>query len=348
MGDSEATTVTPIVAFFDNKGGVGKTSLVFHLAWMYADMGARVLAVDLDPQANLTGMFLTDLEMEIVWPDRAEDRSSVLGAVYPLISGTGDIAEARIQNCGESIGLLAGDLGLSRFEDTLAEAWPRCFGGDERAFRVMTAFHRVVTGACRKFRAEVALVDLGPNLGAINRAALITASHFAVPLGPDLFSLQGLRNLGPTIRRWRTDWISMLEKAPQGVFGPEDLPAGTIEPIGYVFMRHSIRRDRPVQAYARWMDRMPGEYSHAVLDEQVNMPEGLDFDTDPNCLALLKDYRSLMPMAQEANKPMFKLTPADGAFGGHQSSVQACYWDFANLAEGIGERIGVSASWDPC
>ena len=40
----------PVVAFFSNKGGVGKTSLVYHLAWMFSDLEVRVLAADLDPQ----------------------------------------------------------------------------------------------------------------------------------------------------------------------------------------------------------------------------------------------------------------------------------------------------------
>jgi Mrp family chromosome partitioning ATPase len=47
----EAFMNTTIVAFFNNKGGVGKTSLVYHLAWMYSDLGFRVVAADLDPQA---------------------------------------------------------------------------------------------------------------------------------------------------------------------------------------------------------------------------------------------------------------------------------------------------------
>jgi chromosome partitioning protein len=42
----------PIIAFFSNKGGVGKTSLVYHLAWMYFDLELKVVAADLDPQAN--------------------------------------------------------------------------------------------------------------------------------------------------------------------------------------------------------------------------------------------------------------------------------------------------------
>jgi hypothetical protein len=46
---------------------------------------------------------------------------------------------------------------------------------------------------------------LGPNLGAINRVAIISANYVVVPLAPDLFSLQGLRNLGPTLRDWRSE-----------------------------------------------------------------------------------------------------------------------------------------------
>jgi cellulose biosynthesis protein BcsQ len=334
--------VTPIVAFFNNKGGVGKTSLVFHLAWMYADAGLRVLAVDLDPQANLTGMFLSEDDLERIWPDPPGERLSILGVVQPLISRTGDIGAPSIQTWDDGIGLLAGDLGLSRFEDVLADAWPRCFSGDEGAFRVMTAFHRTVVCAADQFDADLALVDVGPNLGAINRAALITASHFAVPLGPDLFSRQGLRNLGPTISKWGDDWRTMRDRAPSEALSPDDLPAGTIRPVGYIFMRHSIRRDRPMQAYARWMQQMPREYAHAVLDEAAETGGTRSFEEDPNCLALLRDYRSLMPMAQEAHKPMFKLTPADGAFGGHQSSVVACYGDFRELAVAIGDRIDLA------
>ena len=48
------------ITVFNNKGGVGKTSLVYHLAWMYDKLDYNVLVADLDPQANLTSMFLDD------------------------------------------------------------------------------------------------------------------------------------------------------------------------------------------------------------------------------------------------------------------------------------------------
>jgi cellulose biosynthesis protein BcsQ len=57
----------PVLTFFNNKGGVGKTSLVYHLSWMFAEGGRRVIAMDLDPQANLTAAFLDEDKLESLW-----------------------------------------------------------------------------------------------------------------------------------------------------------------------------------------------------------------------------------------------------------------------------------------
>lgn len=57
-----------VIAFFNNKGGVGKTTLAYHLAWMFAEMGVSVVAADLDPQSNLTSMFLDEERLEQLWP----------------------------------------------------------------------------------------------------------------------------------------------------------------------------------------------------------------------------------------------------------------------------------------
>ena len=65
-------------------------------------------------------------------------------------------------------------------------------------------------------------------------------------------------------------------------------------------------------------------------------------ESDDRCLAQLKDYRSLMPMAQEARKPMFLLKPSDGAIGGHQGAVRECYRDFKDLASLIASKVGLS------
>ena len=58
---------TPVLTFFNNREGVDKTSLVYHLSWMLAEMGKRVLACDFDPQANLTSAFLDEDALADLW-----------------------------------------------------------------------------------------------------------------------------------------------------------------------------------------------------------------------------------------------------------------------------------------
>jgi chromosome partitioning protein len=323
----------PVIAFFNNKGGVGKTTLVYHVAWKLADMGVRVLAADLDPQANLTGAFLDEDELEEIWPVPPALPLTIFGSLKPLIKGTGDIADPPTHRVNLYLDLVPGDIALSSFEDELSAQWPYCLDGKERAFRVTSAFWRILQRAAARSGAQVILMDLGPNLGAINRAALIAADFIVVPLAPDLFSLQGLRNLGPTIREWRAAWKSRLEKNPEPSL---ELPKGDMTPAGYVVLQHAVRLDRPVQAYAKWMERIPFDYAESVLGQWYSV--GFK---DPNQIALLKHYRSLMPMAQAARKPIFHLKPADGALGAHLTAANAAGKEFGELATELLSRAGL-------
>lgn len=326
------------IAFFNNKGGVGKTSLVYHLAWMFADRGLKVLVADLDPQANLSAMFLDDERLVSLWDDG--EKNTVVDSLQPLIDRTGDISPPHVERIGQNIGLVPGNLALSRFEDLLSENWPKCLGGDVAAFRVITAFHRILRQAAETMQADLVLIDVGPNLGAINRAALIAAEQVILPLAPDLFSLQGLRNLGPTLRDWRKGWQKRLEELPASA--GIDAPAGIMQPLGYVVMQHGVRDSRPVKAYQRWLDRIPKVYRDAVLAKPQASPPPVAID--PFCLSLLKHYRSLMPLAMDAHKPMFFLKPADGAIGAHVEAVRACYDDFLKLGRMIGKMSGFAVN----
>jgi chromosome partitioning protein len=322
----------PVVAFFNNKGGVGKTSLVYHLAWMYSDLDVNVVAADLDPQANLTTAFMSENWLEEFYELHAS--GTVFGCVQPLLRGVGDIAQPYPVGIADNLTLLAGDLGLSAFEDELSQQWSASLDRKERAFRVLSSFYRTMQGMAETKQAKIILVDLGPNLGAINRVALVSADFVVIPLSPDLFSLKGLENLGPTLRRWRSEWQERVVKNPVADLS---LPPGSICPLGYVVLQHSIRLDRPAKAYDKWIARIPGVYAKAVLDKSVS--SSLTIQKDSQCLALLKHYRSLMPMAQEANKPIFHLRPADGAIGAHVSAVNDCRRDFQDLTSKISERI---------
>lgn len=239
------------VAFFNNKGGVGKTTLVYHLAWMFVEMGYNVIAADLDPQSNLTSMFLDEDRLEELWPD-GKHPDTIHGVIEPILRGIGDIQAPHVETIDTqaehpsgALGLIAGDLALSGFEDKLSAAWPLCHNRDESAFRTMTAFYRALLTASEQSGAGLVLIDVGPNLGAINRAALIASQHVVIPLASDLYSLQGLRNLGPQLRRWREAWGELRAKSPD----PDlPLPSGDMCPAGYVVIQHGTRGKRPVKA----------------------------------------------------------------------------------------------------
>jgi chromosome partitioning protein len=323
------------LAFFNNKGGVGKTTLAYHLAWMLADQGRRVLVVDLDPQANLTSMFLPEERLEQVWDTEVASGQSIMGALDPLIRGVGDVREPHVEQIHPRLHLIPGDLALSGFEAELSEAWGNCLDRREPAFRQTSAFHRIANLAADRVQADLVIMDVGPNFGAINRAALISATHVTVPLAPDLFSLQGLRNLGPTLRRWKEEWHDRLARNPAAGLA---VPAGTIQPIGYVIRQFGIRDSRPVKAYERWLNQIPDTYHRCVLDE----PDGArTIGSDASCLGLVKHYRSLVPLAMEVRKPIFHLKAADGAIGAHYEAVQHCADAFGHLAEKISERLAL-------
>lgn len=311
------------ITFFNNKGGVGKTSLAYHVSWMLKKLEYNVLSMDLDPQANLTGMFMNEPRIEKIM----ENKESIYSALEPLIKGTGDIQEPDIFHTDEDgLGLLPGDLKLSGIEAEFSDAWPQCLDKKERAFRVTTAFSRLITKAGKKINANWTIIDMGPNLGAINRAVLISSDYVVLPLGPDLFSYQGLKNAGEFLNKWRIEWQERKSKKPEEL--DFTLPEGNMIPLGYIMMRHSIRHDRPVQAFQRWIDKMPKAYSKYILKKTEQ-------ESEEYLLSHLKDYRSLMPMAQEKTKPMFLLKPGDGAMGAHYQAVQSCYNDFKDLTKKI-------------
>jgi cellulose biosynthesis protein BcsQ len=323
----------PVLTFFNNKGGVGKTSLVYHLSWMFGEMGRRVVAVDLDAQANLTAAFLDEDDIDDLWEDQTGP-TTIFRAIEPLTQ-VGDLQEPLLRTVTRHVHLVPGDVALAGFEEILSTMWPESMGDSNlyRPFRILTAFWQVAQLAADRVQADIILVDVGPNLGAINRSALIASDFVAIPLGADLFSLQGLKNLGPTLRSWRSLWKKRVENWASPAFA---LPEGRMMPLGYIVQQHGVRLSRPVKAYDKWVNRMPGIYHESVLSESSS---ALSPAEDPHCLATMKHYRSLIPMAQEVRKPIFALTSADGAIGNHAQAVVDARCDFRRLADKLIERM---------
>lgn len=138
------------LALFNNKGGVGKTTLTFNLAHMFAEQGRRVLLVDCDPQCNLTSLALDEETLMSLWW-RASDDETIAACLEPVRRGIGDIRAPRCPAIADAVHLLPGEISLARFESKLARAWPDIFarGDADAAIHVVTALARRGSGRRR-------------------------------------------------------------------------------------------------------------------------------------------------------------------------------------------------------
>lgn len=318
------------ITFFNNKEGVGKTTTVYHVAWMLSEMGVKTIAIDLDPQSNLTSMFLEEERLEEIYENNLP--YTILDAITPVVSGD-PFVSVHIEDINDNLGLVLGNLSLSIFEDKLSDSWLKCLNSDIYSFKITSIFNSIIEDASKNFNAEVVLIDVGPNLGAINRAVTISSDYIIMPVASDLFSLQGIKNLGTTLNNWKKQWKQRKKFKPTNI--NFSIPENNASPCGYIVMQYSAKESRPVKSYLRWANRIPAVYSEFVLGG--NKP-ATTVEEDNNCISLLKHYRSLAPMSMEAHKPIFLLKPADGAIGAHMYAVQKSYAEFQLLTQNILDR----------
>jgi chromosome partitioning protein len=308
------------VGFFNVKSGVGTTTLIYHLAWMYQELGIKTVALDLDPQAGLTAAFLSDDRLGNLASDK-----TILGAVKPLIESENRIREPVLEEIAPYLALLPGNLGLSLYEDRFAEAWNQCNEGNfKNALQILTSFYQVADRSAQRRDAQLVMIDVGPGIGAIHRAALLACDFVIIPLSTNLSSFQSLPALGPALRKWRSVWRDRCR----------DHPSGAMEPAGYVVLQHAVIRD----GHTRLAEELSKLYHREVLGE----PDGtFIMDSDPHRLGILKQYRGLMTLAQATRKPVFLLKPADGALGSQAEAVADCYRDYKELALRIADVCGI-------
>ena len=315
------------IIFFNNKGGVGKTTTVYHVAWMLSELGIKTIAVDLDPQSNLTSMFLTPERLEEIYEKNLP--ITILDSINPVVSGD-PYQPVHIETITDNLGLILGNLSLSVFEDSLSDAWLKCLNSEIYSFRLTSIFNTIINDAVSRFNAEIVLIDVGPNLGAINRSVTISSDFIVMPVASDLFSLQGIKNLGLTLNTWKKQWNQRKDLKPTGI--TFEIPSKAAKPIGYIVMQYSAKESRPVKSYLRWANRIPSVFSEFVLG---SLSEIKSVEDDKYCIALLKHFRSLTPMSMESHKPIFLLKPANGAIGAHVYAVQKSYEEFESLTKNI-------------
>jgi cellulose biosynthesis protein BcsQ len=307
--------MTALIALFNHKGGVSKTTTTFNLGWALGEAGKRTLIVDADPQCNLTGTAL-GLNDEDDFEDFYQNNvgATIVNGLNPVFQGAqaplapGDIAPTQQQN----LFLLAGHIDLSLSETQLAVALTT--GAAIPALRnlpgAVSQFLRL-TAAHHEF--DAVLIDMSPSVGALNQCLLMGSDFFIVPTSPDFYCDQAIRSLASVLPRWNNEVAPFRAGNLATPF-----PAAPPVCLGIISQRYRPREGAPAASFQQWINRIKATMNATLVPalQPINMVvSAADFEAaqagdTPYNLANIADFNTLIAQSQVHNVPVFALTDA--------------------------------------
>lgn len=337
------------ISFFNNKGGVSKTTTCFNLGWMLAERGKRVIMVDADPQCNLTGMVI-DLSASNALEDfyQKNPQRNLKDALEPAFASRPKPLEA--VDCLEVPGrdglfLIPGHVGLAEYEVSLGIA--QQLSESVQALKNLPgSFNYLFEVTAEKYKADYVLVDLSPGLGSINQNLVATADFFIVPASPDVFSVMAVDSLSRVIPRW-VSWARNASQLEALSTADYPYPEPDLKFLGTIIQRYRLKGGAPTEAFRSYFDELdsaidnilaPAFAEAGVLFEAERYETaGLDGYLR---LASIPDFNTLIANSQQARKPVFKLTQDDVARRGfiwatQKKSISSFHEMFSELAQRI-------------
>lgn len=217
-----------VISVFNNKGGVGKTTLMYNTAHALATLGKKVLVIDCDPQCNLSLNFLSEDFLESIWLveepfimegyQKTREKSnngysSVLSEprslhfiLKPTEEGIDDPTEIpEPVKITDNLHLIPGRLTMYLFEDFVSKRWNDLYSGTPLAIRTVTKIRKLCKMMSDNYNYDYVLIDTSPSLGALNKVIISFADDFIIPCNPDKFSLYGIKNIGSSMTQWFRD-----------------------------------------------------------------------------------------------------------------------------------------------
>lgn len=314
------------IAVFNNKGGVGKTTLLCNIASCLQDKGKRVLLIDADPQCNATIYLFPQEKIEEMYSSKTT--KTIYNLVTPIKKGYKSLEYDEIPivvSEGFGIDVVLGDTKLAVAEDLFSKEWIDLNTSFSERALTSTFFLKNVFEKLQN-TYDYVLFDMGPSLGSLNRLVLLNCNYFIIPMSSDIFSLKAIENIGHSLQIWQTKINTVLESIKEDNEGEEYVVGGEILKIsprflGYVSQQYNTKTNagvkRPVKAYDRIIQKMPEKIETFLADFCIKSP------TMPElCIGSIPTMNSLIPLSQMASKPIYKLTGSDGVVGAHFKKVQ--------------------------
>ncbi len=341
-----------IISFFNNKGGVGKTTTLVNMAgYLSKRYGFRVLVLDLDPQSNSTQAILPEERWADFYGEEAK-KQTIFDCFKKIQMGLGDFVciDIPVEACENNYGvsLFPGHPKMSMIDDEMAKSWASVMAGIPAGLITQNWLNHVRKAYEDKF--DYVFVDMGPALGALNRSVLLNSDYFITPMASDIFSLIGISNIGEWIAGWKKSYVMGLEnlKVKEGedryneivdeYLINDDISKTTVF-AGYSIQQYSKRKfasgERPTKAYEKVITNFHAE----VVKSLGSMAKSGITD---ECLKIgdVPYVYSIIPLSQLSKTPIFDLTYASGLRGNQTSSVGEYVEYMERLVRGFLRNIG--------
>lgn len=342
-----------IITFFNNKGGVGKTTTVINLAsYIQKKKDKKILLIDLDPQANSTQAILPEETWgEYYDMDRSELKRTIFDCFSAIRNGDSEFVKIEPISCESNrygISLLPGHPKMSIIDDVMSKSWQETQAAERGGLRKLNWLNKLKQEYEDNY--DYAFIDVGPSLGALNRSALLNSDYFLTPMASDVFSLWGISNIGEWMEQWTTLYQGAIDlfRKREGIVESEKFfnkfyintnVKLTTRYIGYSIQQYAKRKfktgERPTSAYEGVIKEFH-EKIIATLDSYIK--KGLSY-SDLKLGDVPYAY-GVIPLSQTANCPIFELTYADGLRGSQGSSVKNYENYLKTIADGVIRNIG--------
>lgn len=354
-----------IISLFNNKGGVGKSTLAFHLSNILAEMGHKTLIIDLDPQCNVSICGMKEEVLHKIWSEEdefIEDFGSTVKKISqsdydnflknprtihlllkPTEDGQGELTTIPPPiNLRSNLDLIPGRLTIHKFENKISERWSGAYSGDPLAIRTIMNIRSIAEEYATIHNYEFIIIDTSPSLGALNKVIISTVDGFLIPAMPDMFSLYGIRNIGSSLKQWSKEFITLYGLISEDK--RKQFPQNFVRFLGYTIYNAKkytgVTEWDLARAHYNYAQQIPEtieqyispEVRNHLSNEQTNSPIGLT--------AVMHSHNTLPNMAQKYKHPIWQipslqnLDPEDrGTILGNRAIYEATrekYIEFAN------------------
>lgn len=302
-----------VVSVINYKGGVGKTTVTANVAAQLAWKGFKVLAIDLDPQTNLTFSFLRVND----WSEDFAENRTIKQLFDSLLAGRDfDISSliyepGRAKNALNGRGkleIISSHLGLINVDLELATLLS---GASMRQSKQnFIKVHRRLADSLLNVdsdRYDIVLIDCPPNFNVVTKTAIVASDYILVPTRPDFLSTLGIdyliRNVGSLV----SDYNDYAREGTNNT-------APVIEPatIGVVFNMIQ-ERNGPISAQATYMQQLRRQSDLHVFENYIKRNDTLFAD------------------APESGVPVVLRRTTSGTYQSVVNGLEAVTEEFSNL-----------------